>query len=38
MDRLSAAKRCLDLIAQYTPERAAAEILRGCVRILGTQQ
>jgi glycosyltransferase involved in cell wall biosynthesis len=34
VDRLAAAKRCLDLIAQYTPERAATEILRGCVRIL----
>jgi glycosyltransferase involved in cell wall biosynthesis len=37
IDRLSAAKRCLDLIAQYTPERAATEILRGCVRILETR-
>jgi len=36
IDRLSAAKRCLDLIAQYSPKEAAAEILRGCVRILET--
>jgi len=36
MDRLEAARRCLDLIANYTPERAASEILRGCLRILET--
>jgi glycosyltransferase involved in cell wall biosynthesis len=35
IDRLSAAKRCLDLIAKYSPERAASEILRGCVKMLG---
>ena len=34
MDRFSVAKRCLDLIGQYTPERAASEILGGCVSIL----
>ncbi len=33
-DRFSVAKKCLDLIAQYTPEHAAAEILSGCVSIL----
>jgi glycosyltransferase involved in cell wall biosynthesis len=33
-DRCSVAKKCLDLIAQYTPERAADSILRGCVSIL----
>jgi glycosyltransferase involved in cell wall biosynthesis len=32
--RLQTAKRCLDSIAQYTPERAACEILKGCVQIL----
>jgi glycosyltransferase involved in cell wall biosynthesis len=36
IDRLSAAKNCLDLIAQYTPERAASEILNGCITILET--
>ncbi len=35
-DRFSVAKKCLDLIAQYTPEHAAAEILSGCVSILET--
>lgn len=38
VDRQSVAKRCLDLIAQYTPERAASEILNGCVRILERPQ
>ena len=33
-DRFSVAKKCLDLIGQYTPERAASEILGGCVNIL----
>jgi glycosyltransferase involved in cell wall biosynthesis len=33
-DRFSVAKKCLDLIAQYTSEHAAAEILSGCVSIL----
>jgi glycosyltransferase involved in cell wall biosynthesis len=33
-DRFSVAKKCLDLIAQYTPEHAAAKILSGCVSIL----
>jgi glycosyltransferase involved in cell wall biosynthesis len=38
-DRLDTAKRCMEVISQYTPERAAAEILRGCNKILvGTSQ
>jgi glycosyltransferase involved in cell wall biosynthesis len=32
--RLSTAKRCLEVISQYTPERAALEILKGCDQIL----
>jgi glycosyltransferase involved in cell wall biosynthesis len=35
MDRLSVAKRCLDVISAFTPERAAAQILDGCARIVG---
>lgn len=38
-DRLETAKRCMEVISQYTPERAAAEILRGCNKIIvGTSQ
>jgi glycosyltransferase involved in cell wall biosynthesis len=33
-DRLDTAKRCMQVISQYTPERAAAEILKGCNQIL----
>jgi glycosyltransferase involved in cell wall biosynthesis len=33
-DRLNTAKRCLEVISQYTPERAAFEILKGCDQIL----
>jgi glycosyltransferase involved in cell wall biosynthesis len=33
-DRSAVAKKCLDLIAQYTPEQAAAQILDGCVQIM----
>ena len=33
-NRLETAKRCLELISQYTPERAALEILKGCDQIL----
>jgi glycosyltransferase involved in cell wall biosynthesis len=35
-DRISVAKQCIQLIGQYTPERAADEILSGCVRVLET--
>jgi glycosyltransferase involved in cell wall biosynthesis len=37
-DRSAVARRCMDLIEQYTPERAASEILSGCVWILKTPQ
>jgi len=33
-NRLDTAKRCLEVISQYTPERAALEILKGCDQIL----
>jgi glycosyltransferase involved in cell wall biosynthesis len=33
-DRPAAAKRCLDTIAAFTPERAASQILDGCSQIL----
>jgi hypothetical protein len=35
-DRISVAKQCIQLIGQYTPERAAGEILSGCVCVLET--
>ena len=35
-DRAAVALRCLDVIAQFTPEHAAAQILRGCVAMLDT--
>jgi glycosyltransferase involved in cell wall biosynthesis len=33
-DRLHTAHRCLEVVSQFTAERAAFEILRGCERIL----
>jgi glycosyltransferase involved in cell wall biosynthesis len=33
-DRAAVALRCLDVIEKFTPEHAAAQILRGCVAIL----
>jgi glycosyltransferase involved in cell wall biosynthesis len=33
-DRAAVALRCLDVIAKFTPEHAAAQILRGCVSML----
>jgi glycosyltransferase involved in cell wall biosynthesis len=36
--RLNTAKRCLEVISQYTPERAAFEILKGCDQILKDPQ
>jgi glycosyltransferase involved in cell wall biosynthesis len=33
-DRAAVALRCLDVIAKFTPEQAAAQILRGCVSML----
>ncbi len=37
-DRAAVAQRCLDVIAKFTPENAAAQILRGCVSILDAAQ
>jgi hypothetical protein len=37
-DRLSVAKRCMDLIEQHTPERAVSEIPEGCVCITEAPQ
>lgn len=33
-NRLNTAKQCLQVISQYTPERAASEIMKGCRQIL----
>jgi glycosyltransferase involved in cell wall biosynthesis len=35
VDRVEVARRCLELISRFTPERAATQILDGCVRIAG---
>jgi glycosyltransferase involved in cell wall biosynthesis len=32
------ANNCIDLIEQYTAERAATEILNGCIRVINTPQ
>jgi hypothetical protein len=37
-ERGKVALRCLDVIAEFTPERAAEKILFGCVSILNTPQ
>jgi glycosyltransferase involved in cell wall biosynthesis len=34
-DRQAVARNCLELVADYTPERAATQILDGCVRMVG---
>jgi glycosyltransferase involved in cell wall biosynthesis len=34
-DRAGVARKCLEVISVFTPERAAAQILDGCVRIVG---
>jgi glycosyltransferase involved in cell wall biosynthesis len=34
-DRVAVAKQCLAVIADYTPNRAASQILDGCARIVG---
>jgi glycosyltransferase involved in cell wall biosynthesis len=34
-DRQTVARNCLELVADYTPERAATQILDGCVRMVG---
>jgi glycosyltransferase involved in cell wall biosynthesis len=33
-DRVKVARKCLDVISHYTPERASAQILDGCVRMV----
>jgi glycosyltransferase involved in cell wall biosynthesis len=37
-NRAEVALQCMDVIAKFTPEQAAAQILRGCVSILNTPQ
>ncbi len=34
-DRVAVARQCLSLISEYTPKRAASQILDGCARIVG---
>jgi len=34
-DREAVARNCLEVVADYTPERAATQILDGCVRMVG---
>ena len=34
-DRVDVARKCLEVISNYTPERAATQILDGCVRMVG---
>jgi glycosyltransferase involved in cell wall biosynthesis len=34
-DRANVARKCLEVISNYTPERAATQILDGCVRMVG---
>jgi glycosyltransferase involved in cell wall biosynthesis len=34
-DRQAVARNCLEIVADYTPERAATQILDGCVRMVG---
>jgi glycosyltransferase involved in cell wall biosynthesis len=34
-DRVAVARQCLAVISEYTPIRAAAQILDGCARIVG---
>jgi len=34
-DRVAVAQRCLEVIAGFTPERAATQILDGCTRMIG---
>ena len=34
-DRVALAKRCLEVIAGFTPQRAASQILDGCTRMIG---
>jgi glycosyltransferase involved in cell wall biosynthesis len=34
-DRQAVARQCLEVVSEYTPERAATQILDGCVRMIG---
>jgi glycosyltransferase involved in cell wall biosynthesis len=34
-DKIAVAKHCLAVISEYTPNRAASQILDGCARIVG---
>jgi glycosyltransferase involved in cell wall biosynthesis len=34
-NREAVARRCLDVVSEYTPERASSQILDGCVRMVG---
>jgi glycosyltransferase involved in cell wall biosynthesis len=34
-DRAAVARQCLEVVSQFTPNRAAAQILDGCARIVG---
>jgi glycosyltransferase involved in cell wall biosynthesis len=34
-DRQAVARQCLEVVSDYTPERAATQILDGCVRMIG---
>jgi len=34
-NRHAVATQCLDVVSNYTPERAATQILDGCVRMVG---
>ena len=34
-DRVAVARNCLEVISNYTPERAATQILDGCERMVG---
>ncbi len=37
-DRVAVAKQCLSVISEFTPNRAASQILDGCARIVGDAQ
>jgi glycosyltransferase involved in cell wall biosynthesis len=34
-DRPAVAERCLEVVSNYTPERASRQILDGCMRMVG---
>jgi glycosyltransferase involved in cell wall biosynthesis len=36
-DRLTVARNCLEVISNFTPERAATQILDGCLRMAGEE-